>query len=444
MDMAMKTRPQMFLQARSTDKNIFLDALQYFDGFQVWATMPTSMVDWVREVGKPFFVDPMSYVFPLPTKQLMDKDETKLRPCITKLASNYSDLIANTLSQRSITSQDILSQLSTLEEIVSRCLQYQRTKFDTAEPELFNANYEKYDRLAGQGITVPHVNNAVAPFTLLPPYFLFHDVGDPWYTATLRCARIARKFTKAGESLSPVLLLGKSCLNPIAVAKIIKDFKDADVDGFILWINALSEEDAKPSHIASLSALISGLSQNGRTVYKLYGGYLSLLLHNQGLTGFSTSVAVKTGYSVRSYGGYAVPAKPKFYIPLLHRSYPLEEASQIIRAHPFLACGCLVCLQSYGGDLDRMVSQMTNTGYCENHFLNARRGELDRIQSYGVQPVVAEIDDTLARLGSDASEAEHLGNWRTAISTTLPATRMIPPPKPRSPAAAAFTAIHRQ
>lgn len=420
----MKTaRSQMFLQAGKTDKNIFLDGLGFFDGFQVLATVPTTMLNFVRDVGKPFFVDPMSYIFPLPTKQLMDKEEAKIRPAVIRLATTYSDLIASTLSQRSITSQDILSQLSTLEEIVEKCLQYQRTKFGTAQPNLFNANYDKYDLLAGEGFDVPHANCSLDPFTLIPPYFHFQDVGDPWYTATLRCARIAKKFVRSGESLSPVLLLSKRCLNPIALAQILKDFGNTDADGFILWINGMVEEDARPTDIVNLISLVSGLSQKGRKVYKLYGGFLSVLLNDYGLTGFSTSVTTKTAHSVRSYGGYGKAPKPKFYIQKLHRSYPLEEAAHIIGAHRFLACTCLICKQAYGSNLDRIAS-MATPGYCESHFLNVRRDEIDAIHSRGAQPLFDEMEDTLRRLGSDASEALHLAHWRMAMSGTsaAPAT----------------------
>lgn len=422
----MTTRPQMFLQARKTDKNIFLDGLHFFDGFQVWATMPTPMVNFVRDVGKPFFVDPMSYIFPLPTKQLMDKEESKLRPAVTRLATTYSDLIASTLSQRSITSQDILSQLSTLEELVEKCLDYQRTKFDTTEPSLFNANYDKYDRLAGEGFDVPHTNNTLAPFTLIPPYFHFQDVGDPWYTATLRCARIAKKFIRSGESLTPVLLLSKRCLNPVALTQILKDFGGTNADGFILWVNGMLEEDARPTDIANLTTLVSGLSQKGRKVYKLYGGFLSVLLHDHGLAGFSTSVTTKTAHSIRSYGGYGKAPKPKFYIQRLHRSYPLEEAAQIIRAHRFLACDCRICQQAYGKNLER-IDSMATPGYCENHFLNVRKDEIDAVHTHGTQPLFDEMEDTLRRLGSDASEAIHLAYWRTALAGASSNPAMISP-----------------
>ena len=431
-------RSQMFLQARRSDKNIFLDALNFFDGFQVWATMPADMVGFVREVGKPFFVDPMSYVFPLPTKQLLNEDETKLKPAVLKLAANYSDLVASTISNRSITSADLIEQLEVLDELVAKSLMYQRTKFDTPEPNLFNSHYDKYDRLAEGGVDVPHETTATTPFTLIPPYFHFHSTDDSWYTTTLRCARMARKFLRPGETSYPVLLMDKSCLKQPSLNRIIKDFGGSNADGFIIWINGLKEEDATPTDIAGLSALISGLSLNGRPVYKLYGGFLSVLLSDSGLDGFSTSVTSKTAYSVRSYGGYGKAAQPKFYIPRLHRNYPIEEAAHIMRAYPFLKCDCLVCQQAYAGNMDRFVSRMVISGCVENHFLNVRKAEMDEAAS-GSREMFTRIDDTLSRLSADVSdEIKHLRNWQSVFSTATPGMPLVHDiPK----AAAAFRAM---
>ena len=405
----------MFLQPRLKDRKILLNALGHFDGFHVGASSPASEINFVQDVGKPFFVDPMAYMFSLAPEHVISKDTGKVRASLLALAKRYSPILESAVGKRAVTAKEILAASGSLEEFTHNVLEYQRTKFHTDDLVLFSQYYDKYDALDSAEEHVDHATQATAPCLLIPPFFFNEGPGDAWYRATLLCARMAIEHKKSDEQLYPTLFLAKELLiDSTAIDAIANDFSDTGFDGIILWINGMSEESASPEILAGLIRLVNALSAKGKPVVKLFGGFLSILMHQYGISAFSCNLSYRTSRDVLAYKWIApAPPKARFYIPALHQAYELEEAFGVLTAFPSLACNCGLCRSAYGGNLDRFVSEMRKEGYCQNHFLNARKHELELVAKHGPAAALDSIDGTLRALKKKTAKgARHLMKWR--------------------------------
>src|SRR5437868_369191 len=100
--------PKMFLQPRLKDRKILLNALGHFDGFHVGASSPASEINFVQDVGKPFFVDPMAYMFSLAPEHVISKDTGKVRASLLALAKRYSPIFESAVGKRAVTAKEIL------------------------------------------------------------------------------------------------------------------------------------------------------------------------------------------------------------------------------------------------------------------------------------------------------------------------------------------------
>ena len=150
--------------------------------------------------------------------------------------------------------------------------------------------------------------------------------------------------------------------------RVIEGFSELEVDGFLLWVDSLDEENANVSELEGLLALARGLrgDDGAREVINLHGGYFSVLA--AGKAGHSALSGVAHGpefgefRSVVPVGG-GIPIA-RYYIPRLHARTRYREALGIFREKGWLAsasafhenvCNCRECLDVLAGDPDNFV-----------------------------------------------------------------------------------------
>ena len=90
------------------------------------------------------------------------------------------------------------SKDAVVEGVVQRCLDFQRQFSLRKEDE---RKLEKYKKLSRN---VPSLGRLGEPQFLIPPYFQFKKLGDPWYSVSKRCA-IASPSRSRGIPIRPVL-----------------------------------------------------------------------------------------------------------------------------------------------------------------------------------------------------------------------------------------------
>jgi len=404
----------MFMQLRKTDdKSVLEKALSHFDGFHVGASLLSSLGVFVQDVGKPFFIDPMTYRFILPPEHIIDREKGTVPRWMRYLAKTYSPILEHSLGKKTLTANDLNATRGGIQELTCNTLEYERTRFDTSEPALINKYFDKYDAFEEIGDSIAHNIQGTRPSFVIPPFFLVEEVGDPWYRLNLICSRIAAEQKKPEELLYGVLFLRKEILLNSECVDIVRDYADRRLAGIALWVNGLSEESANTEILSNLIRLIDGFRSIGKVVLKLNGSYLSILMNHNGLSGFSCSLSYRSDRDV-NVSKWIIPGPPKakFYIPGLHQAYSLDETEHVLRMFPFLKCSCRVCRDSYGNDLDIFQLEMKKVGYCQNHFLNARKAELDGFAQRGISGAIEDINEVLYCLKKkNAKGARHLTKW---------------------------------
>lgn len=413
--------PVMLIRPRNTDKRVLEQALGHYYGLHVAAALPDFMTRFVRDLGKPVIIDPMAYVFALRPKQLLRPNNRTLRLSLKTLSAEYGPLIEAYAGTRALTPTDLLGDLNKLKTFTVKVLDYQRKKLH-GQLSLINPYYDKYNLWETQeGERIEIAASVASPEVLIPPYFSFKEPGDGWYTTTLECAKEALSIREPGQPVFPTLLFTSDLLESTnLIDRIAGDFGQQGFDGFFIWLNDFKEDAEGINRIKGLVRLVKKLSQGGRPVYKLYGGYLSVLFFAYGLKGFSCGLGYGMSKNVYAFGTGGRQPSPKFYIPALHRSLELGDAERLLRAYPNLRCSCKICKTTYGEDIN-CFADMRSRGLCEAHFLNARRLELKDIAEKGINHCVGTLKETVAEFKSNLLvDVSALETWMRVIEEYPP------------------------
>lgn len=406
-------RPLMLIRPRVIDKKTLEEGLGLFNGFHINASIPQFMTNFIRNMGKPFILDPMVYIFTIRPKQLLDKEKGTLRPSVHDLAGRYGALYQANAGKRAIAPKDIAAEAGGIESITRNVLEYQRNKF-TGQMEFFNPYYDKY-ALWGDKDTLPTNILSLVPEVFVPPYFLFKNTSDAWYRLTIECAKYSLALKESNEYIFPTLLFDPEILgSQDSIKRILEELAPQKFDGFFLWANGFKEEDEKTDRLQGLLQLVQGLSAGRRPVFKLFGGYFSALLFAYGLKGFTCGLGYGSDKNIYKFGtGGGKKGMPfsKFYVPRLHRSIELGDAERLLRSYPDLRCSCRICNEVYGKNIDKFT-EMQKLGRCESHFLNVRRSELKEIGANGVEKILPELKRTINEFNQNPLvKIESLKRW---------------------------------
>lgn len=386
--------PLILLRPLNKDKRVLQQADGLYHGLHVPASLPTFMTDFVRELGKPFIVDPTTYIFMLRPKRVLDPKKGVTRPGVAELAEKYGWPFQDAVGRRALTGDDFPEGSSSTDEAVRRVLQHQKAKFSGQMLLPLDPYYAKYtlDGARLQADAAPSLNS---PSFLVPPYFPFRRVGDPWYALSLRLADRALALKEEGDRIAPIVLLAREVLGDHAqVAQILSDYGGRAFDGALVWVNDFHEEWEPKARLQGLMTLVQGLAGMGRPVFKLFGGYFSVLLFAKGLNGFSCGLGYGSSKNAYAYGGGGGKSNPKFYVQRLHRSLELGDAERLLRAYPDLRCACKICRNVYGTDMNKFP-EMMKPGRCQSHFLNARRAETRTFLADGLEKCLRDMEPTI-------------------------------------------------
>jgi len=410
--------PLMLLRPLSGNKRLLRAAEGLYHGLHVPVTVADFMADFVLETDKPFIADPSTYLFVLRPEQLRDPETRAIRPVHRKLAVGFGAPFENVLGRRALTVADFPETGTAADEAVQRVLAHQKSKFAGQMNLPLDPYYSKYLLYADQAPT-DAAPPPTGPAYLIPPYFPFRGVDDPWYALNLRLAERALDVRAEGEPVAPTIhVTAKALEDAGTVSRVAEDYRARAFDAFFLWVNDLPEERATALRLRGLMHLVRGLSADGRRVFKLYGGYFSMLLFAQGLSGFTCGLGQGAWKNSYAYGpGGGGKPKPKFYVGPLHRSLEIVDAERLLREHESLRCACKTCQEVYGSNFDRFA-EMGGDGHCEEHFLYARRAEARAILDGGVDACLSGLAGTVREFGdmNPLVLVNSLRTWREVLT----------------------------
>lgn len=408
------------------DKDPLLKASPDIDGLVIGGNMFAWGQSWIsvflRKTGKPFFIDPMTYVFAKDPSLIVHNGS--IRKSYGALKDWLDWKVKEVAGRRPLRPQDFGKSVNKeeIEKFVLKVLEFQR-RVPRVDDKL-QRSLEKYGEMMGEDL----LGTRLSPEMYLSPYFHATDPLDPWYRITIECAHAARE-AESYEPLVPVLCLSESFISDQSGREQIC----RDLSGFelcALWISGLDEYTASIESLSALKQLVEELADQKINVINMHGGYLSLLLYlsGMGLTccgpGYGES---KTADQLATGGGFP----DRYYIPAARRTVVEANARVFLSRNPEFLCDCEVCREvslSLGVDphsadfqekLDRFFQEMRGVK-ARMHYIRCRAEESAKVGISEPNAIKDELLHCKSSLEDASSNAlgvpsEHLKRWASIL-----------------------------
>lgn len=406
---------------------VFVEMATKYFGISISAHIlsytPTSAVQLLNEVKKPFFVDPMTFVFARNIDNISRNG--KVRKSYRKLADDYGPPFSDCISGGPLTTTQFRDLQggwndNLISDITKRVLSFEMTKCRVP------TSFPKYAKLLMKGA----LPQPMTPSFLVAPYFYAERFGNEWYQISLRFANCAKSL--AGETeLYPVICISRDILwDQSQIASIVNDY--AGFDGYLIWVSDLDERTISDEELKGLRTMIEKMNSRGKPVYSIYGGYLCDLLRKFGLTGYSSGICYGEDRSVDARGG---GAGNRYYVPAAHLKISEDLANAFLAESDrnlHYICSCPTCSNKRSS----IHATTTGKGYVDlffmlmefldfrRHFVDVKFLEgaaLDQMNNEEIaQSLRRDIDavsniDTFPRHPPEL-KPHHLRVWRTLFS----------------------------
>lgn len=398
-----------FLFYQHNVQRFFLEHRGAYDGVIIPLSIATSFQVGTYGFVRALFAEDPNKAFAIdPRTALFQKawDRNKVRDPHRRMAA----ALGRPISDEGITAQLQPSRLNSVEacqELTRNCLQYQTSFRVQNEHE---RKLGKYKKLAGL-TELPQIRN---PQILIPPYFQFSSLDDPWYGVSFRCATAA---LDAGyeEEVRPVVHFDAQALKgSLDWNAVASSLHDAGAQSAFLYPNNFKEHDANAVQLSSYVSLVKAFAAAGVAPYALHGGYFAILLASQGLRGFGNGI----GYGEWRDSGYHAggTAELRIYVPRLHRFLSPQELQPLLENHPYFAGGSPLLTECV--EESRPLVTLAQDEALDD-FVTARHAEIGVVSS-GLNAAISDLRETITALdGVGELERSRFGaaleRWLAAI-----------------------------
>lgn len=358
---------------------------------------PRSVVQILNETRKPFFIDPMTFVFARDIDNISRNG--KIRKSYRKLIDEYGTPFTKTINGLRLSPSDFKDANGDLDDSI--IAQASRRVLDCQINKcVVSADFRKYDRLLKKGISP----STMKPSFLVAPYFYINRTDDDWYEISLRFSQIANEIKGESELYPVICISGNIIWDQSQISKIIRDYEG--FDGYLLWVNNFNEQKLTSNEINGIKSLIAGLSASGKPVYSLYGGYLCDLLSKFGLNGYSSGICYGEKRSVDTRGG---GAGNRYYIPTVHLKISDGLANAFFSesdGNRRLLCSCPTC----AGIRDSISGSISTIDYVDaffarmdfldfrRHFVDIKFNEMRELESLDVTGVKNSLENDISEI----------------------------------------------
>lgn len=411
-----------------SEKKILMKNKERFHGLAVSAHIVAHFYDSLKKylfsLGKPFYIDPMTYVFARDLNNI--KRNGKIRMSFHKYMSAFTESTQQLLEQREFLPKDFLTSANNIKEsFVDDILTFQRDFIAgvNERDDPASKTISKYREILQKEETE---QKEIKPQFLITPYFYFESTENPWYRISLELAEKAMEI-ETEYPIYPVICFTKELLlNEKETEKIITDY--SKFPGINFWINNFNERKENIQYLRQLATFVENLKNNNKPMYNLYGDYYSLLLTKKGLTGYTRGVGMSEKRDVdASAKGGGNPER--YYLPFLHTYASKTYAREFFSDRTDLLCTCEICreVKEFIPERRRRTSLaeefFNNLNYMidgKKHFLQIHQNERQRIEESSME----EIQEQLEKQISDTQQLKlnlynlnnnHLRIWYKAL-----------------------------
>ncbi len=306
-----------------------------------------------------YLIDPLTHAFQHGVEYLLTetKDGTKqIKSSIQILSEKLGDPIKSIVGDRTIQPKDFKDK-GLLKEFVINCLNFQLTQL--SERMVDSETNKKYLKFS---------NEQLCPFALITPYFYMEETTlYEWLPIQTQIIEFAVD-QKKNQKLFTTVIVDKGIISSSEhLNYLIDKISQYDVDGFLIWIDDLDENETQTSNLKGLLNLAKGLKKKPeQKIINLHGGYFSILA--AGTVGDGIFSGVTHGPEYGEYRpvipvGGGIPLA-KYYIQAIHKRTNYKEAVRIFRKKGWLndaksfyenICDCQQCRKIIQNDVRNFV-----------------------------------------------------------------------------------------
>jgi hypothetical protein len=380
------------------DAKLLEDHARTFHGVTIGANIAAWGQSWVAGLlarsKKPYFVDPLTYVFSRDPELILKEDE--VRQSYAMLIERYGRPLPQIGGRRPLRESDFREGgrlTGAGRKFVDSVLNFERRALTTGEQT--QRRISDYLEMIGEKTETP----SLEPEFLVPPYFYAVSLDDGLYRVSLEMARYASASNEGGE-IAPVVCISDRILrNESAARAVVNDY--ADFRRVLVWISNFDETKVSPAMLLQYGRLVEQLSSHGVETLALYGGFFSLALSLVGLSGFSAGVCYAEWKDVaqQARGG---GAPVRYYVPFTHVKTVLANALTFYTQHPEEFCRCSVCKDLTRDTTNALTAQEVGEAMerldratAGRHFLNVRASEARLLKRTSKSAFLTKLESDL-------------------------------------------------
>lgn len=392
--------PQLFYRLGLTrEQDLYRNYLGTYHGIAIRANylayFQKFTISLLLDIKKPFFIDPVSYIFAREPKQVLNSKGV-LKKSYEKLASFYGQPIEGGAGERSVELGDF-SDPDVRQGFAERVIGYQ-----TEQSLVLPDKYSRYQRFVGTELLQPSV--------ILPPYFYMDNTDDGWLELNLDLAVRAIEISEG--PVYPVIFISRQLARQSGkVGEIVERYSQLEFGGYFLWIENLSGVYSNDVAIGGYRNFVTTIASLGRPIYSMYGDYFSVLLWHEGLSGYCSGIC----YGERKEVDPSIVAgeiPDRYYVPRLRSKYQIQptlERFELSR-FPDLGCDCGIC----PGDMNILE---LDTEATQVHFMLTRAREIEEIASRSQSDILDELAAAYEEFGDNPLiKVNHLSKWIDILS----------------------------
>jgi len=312
-----------------------------------------------------YLIDPLTHAFQHDVEFLLSetKDGKKqVKSSIRELSDKLGPPISHIVGDRPIQPKDFRDK-GLLKDFVINCLDFQLKQL--SERMLDSDTNKKY---------LNFKNEELCPYALITPYFYMEETTlDDWLPIQTEIIRLALE-QKNSQKLFTAVVIDKGIISSKDhLDLVIQNLSKFDLDGYLIWVDDLNENETQTTNLKGLLALAKGLRKRPeQDIINLHGGYFSTLaagtLGNGDFSGVAHGPEYGEFRSVVPIGG-GIPIA-KYYIRAIHKRTKYKEAIRAFRKKGWLKdsnsfhqniCNCQQCRQVIQNEVRNFVEFGTTT-----------------------------------------------------------------------------------
>ena len=415
----------------AADKSLFEDHKKSYYGICLGAHVFAYGENWItaflEELKKPFFIDPMTYLFNQSRSKLMKKGQIKksFEKLLKKFYRNgLYEIIIN--QNRHLVISDFIDddnqfRENFLNDFVSCTLNFQReiAEHDTPSEESVNEFLREF---------LHEEIEKIKPEFLVTPYFYINNLQSKWYKITKEISKIAIDLKEDNDEIYALLCISKSILNnQKSIKTMLEDF--SEVDGIIFWISNFDEQHDDIRELANFINLIKIFSK--KQIINLYGGLFSIFSQKLGLNGVASGICYSESKGAEDKPPEGGGLRKRYYIPQSKSKAVEANARAYYEFNDIKSlCDCQICSEH----IQNLENLTTNNKLLANffsqisikqtkdHFMLNRLREDNEIGQKSLDNCIKDITEWIQHCKKTNCSRfkinyEHLSNWLRVLKS---------------------------